>query len=142
MKILCKNKLYIQKEDLIIIKEEYKTLPDFIEVAIKKSINDNDFVKINNKGQIGYISLIKWIIDFNTYKDITTDEYNKLYQDNLKELSRINQEISLGINTNNNIVMKHIIAKQIKDIYTIYQNKYTDNKLVFPTKNREKIIKR
>lgn len=142
MKILCKNKLYIQKEDLIIIKEEYKTLPDFIEVAIKESINDNDFVKINNKGQIGYISLIKWIIDFNTYKDITTDEYNKLYQDNLKELSRINQEISLGINTNNNIVMKHIIAKQIKDIYTIYQNKYTDNKLVFPTKNREKIIKR
>ena len=142
MKILCKNKLYIQKEDLIIIKEEYETLPDFIEVAIKKSINDNDFVKINNKGQIGYISLIKWIIDFNTYKDITTDEYNKLYQDNLKELSRINQEISLGINTNNNIVMKHIIAKQIKDIYTIYQNQYTDNKLVFPTKNREKIIKR
>lgn len=142
MKILCKNKLYIQKEDLIIIKEEYETLPDFIEVAIKESINDNDFVKINNKGQIGYISLIKWIIDFNTYKDITTDEYNKLYQDNLKELSRINQEISLGINTNNNIVMKHIIAKQIKDIYTIYQNKYTDNKLVFPTKNREKIIKR
>lgn len=142
MKILCKNKLYIQKEDLIIIKEEYKTLPDFIEVAIKESINDNDFVKINNKGQIGYISLIKWIIDFNTYKDITTDEYNKLYQDNLKELSRINQEISLGINTNNNIVMKHIIAKQIKDIYTIYQNQYTDNKLVFPTKNREKIIKR
>ena len=140
MKILCKNKLYIQKEDLIIIKEEYETLPDFIEVAIKESINDNDFVKINNKGQIGYISLIKWIIDFNTYKDITTDEYNKLYQDNLKELSRINQEISLGINTNNNIVMKHIIAKQIKDIYTIYQNKYTDNKLVFPTKNREKII--
>lgn len=142
MKILCKNKLYIQKEDLIIIKEEYETLPDFIEVAIKESINDNDFVKINNKGQIGYISLIKWIIDFNTYKDITTDEYNKLYQDNLKELSRINQEISLGINTNNNIVMKHIIAKQIKDIYTIYQNQYTDNKLVFPTKNREKIIKR
>ena len=38
--------------------------------------------------------------------------------------------------------MKHIITKQIKDIYAIYQNKYTDNKIVLPIKTSEKIIKR
>lgn len=142
MKILNENKLYIQKEDLLIIKEEYETVPDFVESAIKEDINDSDFVEISNEGQIGYINLIKWIIDFNTYKDITTDEYNRLYQDYLKNLSRLDQEINLGINTNTNIVMKHIITKQIKDIYIIYQNKYTDNKLVLPIKASEKIIKR
>ena len=142
MKILNEDKFYIQKEDLLIIKEEYETVPDFVENAIKEDINDSDFVEISNEGQIGYINLIKWIIDFNTYKDITTDEYNRLYQDYLKNLSRLDQEINLGINTNTNIVMKHIITKQIKDIYIIYQNKYTDNKLVLPIKASEKIIKR
>ena len=142
MKILNEDKFYIQKEDLLIIKEEYETVPDFVESAIKENINDNDFVEISNKGQIGYINLIKWIIDFNTYKDITTDEYNILYQDYLKKISRLDQDISLGINTNKNIVMKHIITKQIKDIYAIYQNKYTDNKIVLPIKTSEKIIKR
>ncbi len=142
MKILNEDKFYIQKEDLLIIKEEYETVPDFVENAIKENINDNDFVEISNEGQIGYINLIKWIIDFNTYKDITTDEYNRLYQDYLKKLSRLDQDISLGINTNKNIVMKHIITKQIKDIYAIYQNKYTDNKIVLPIKTSEKIIKR
>ena len=142
MKILNEEKLYIQKEDLLIIKEEYKTVPDFIEEVIKENINDSDFVEISNEGQIGYINLIKWIIDFNTYKDITTDVYNRLYQDYLKKLSRIDQDISLGINTNSKLVMKHIITKQIKDIYAVYQNKYTDNKLVIPIKANEKIIKR
>ena len=142
MKILNEDKFYIQKEDLLIIKEEYETVPDFVESAIKENINDNDFVEISNKGQIGYINLIKWIIDFNTYKDITTDEYNKLYQDYLKKLSRLDQEISLGINTNNNIIMKHILTKQIKDIYAIYQNKYTNNKLTLPIATDKKILKR
>ena len=142
MKIINEDKLYIQKEDLLIIKEEYETVPDFVESAIKENINDNDFVEISNKGQIGYINLIKWIIDFNTYKDITTDEYNKLYQDYLKKLSRLDQEISLGINTNNNIIMKHILTKQIKDIYAIYQNKYTNNKLTLPIATDKKILKR
>lgn len=142
MKILNEDKLYIQKEDLLIIKEEYETVPDFVESAIKEKINDSDFVEISNEGQIGYINLIKWIIDFNTYKNITTDEYNKIYQDYLKKLSKLDQEISLGINTNNNIIMKHIITKQIKDIYAIYQNKYTDNKNILPIKNNKKIIKR
>ena len=142
MKILNEDKLYIQKEDLLIIKEEYETVPDFVEFGIKENINNSDFIEINEDGQIGYINLIKWIIDFNTYKDITTDEYNKLYQDYLKKLSRIDQEISLGININNNIIMKHIIAKEIKDIYTIYQNKYTDNKIALPINTAEKIIKR
>ena len=142
MKILNENKLYIHKEDLLIIKEEYETVPDFVESAIKEDINDSDFVEISNEGQIGYINLIKWIIDFNTYKDITTDEYNRLYQDYLINLSRLDQEINLGINTNTNIVMKHIITKQIKDIYAIYQNKYTNNKLILPIKVSEKIIKR
>ena len=73
MKILNEDKLYIQKEDLLIIKEEYKIVPDFVESAIKENINDSDFIEINNEGQIGYINLIKWIIDFNIYKDITTD---------------------------------------------------------------------
>lgn len=142
MKILNEDKLYIQKEDLLIIKEEYKIVPDFVESAIKENINDSDFIEINNEGQIGYINLIKWIIDFNIYKDITTDEYNRLYQDYLKRISSLDQDISLGINTNNSIIMKHIITKQIKDIYAIYQNKYTDNKLVLPIKASEKIIKR
>ncbi len=142
MKILNEDKFYIQKEDLLIIKEEYETVPGFIENAIKEDINDSDFVEISNEGQIGYINLIKWIIDFNTYKNITTDEYNRLYQEYLKKLSRIDQDISLGINTNSKLVMKHIITKQIKDIYAIYQNKYTDNKLVLPIKVSEKIIKR
>ena len=142
MKILNEDKFYIQKEDLLIIKEEYKIVPDFVESAIKDNINDSDFVEISNEGQIGYINLVKWIIDFNTYKDITTDEYNRLYQDYLKRISSLDQDISLGINTNNSIIMKHIITKQIKDIYAIYQNKYTDNKLVLPIKTNEKIIKR
>ena len=142
MKILNEDKLYIQKEDLLIIKEEYKIVPDFVKSAIKEDINDSDFVEISNEGQIGYINLIKWIIDFNIYKDITTDEYNRLYQDYLKRISSLDQDISLGINTNNSIIMKHIITKQIKDIYAIYQNKYTDNKLVLPIKASEKIIKR
>ena len=136
------KKLYIQKEDLLIIKEEYETVPDFIENSVKENINDSDFIEIINEGQIGYINLIKWIIDFDKYKNITTDEYNKLYQDYLKKLSRIDQEISLGINTNDNIVMKHIITKEIKDIYAIYQNKYTDNKIILPIKASQKIIKR
>ena len=136
------KKLYIQKEDLLIIKEEYETVPDFIENSIKENINDSDFIEIINEGQIGYINLIKWIIDFDKYKNITTDEYNKLYQDYLKKLSRIDQEISLGINTNDNIVMKHIITKEIKDIYAIYQNKYTDNKIILPIKASQKKIKR
>lgn len=136
------KKLYIQKEDLLIIKEEYETVPDFIENSVKENINDSDFIEINNEGQIGYINLIKWIIDFDKYKNITTDEYNKLYQDYLKKLSRIDQEISLGINTNDNIVMKHIITKEIKDIYAIYQNKYTDNKIILPIKASQKKIKR
>ena len=142
MKIINEDKLYIQKEDLLIIKEEYETVPSFVEDSLKENNNDSDYIEIINEGQIGYINLIKWIIDFNTYKDITTDEYNKLYQDYLKKLSRIDQEISLGINTNNNIIMKHIIAKEIKDIYTIYQNKYTDNKIALPINTAEKIIKR
>ena len=132
------KKLYIQKEDLLIIKEEYETVPDFIENSVKENINDSDFIEIINEGQIGYINLIKWIIDFDKYKNITTDEYNKLYQDYLKKLSRIDQEISLGINTNDNIVMKHIITKEIKDIYAIYQNKYTDNKIILPIKASQK----
>lgn len=136
------KKLYIQKEDLLIIKEEYETVPDFIENSVKENINDSDFIEIINEGQIGYINLIKWIIDFDKYKNITTDEYNKLYQDYLKKLSRIDQEISLGINTNDNIVMKHILTKEIKDIYAIYQNKYTDNKIILPIKASQKIIKR
>ena len=136
------KKLYIQKEDLLIIKEEYETVPDFIENSVKENINDSDFIEIINEGQIRYINLIKWIIDFDKYKNITTDEYNKLYQDYLKKLSRIVQEISLGINTNDNIVMKHIITKEIKDIYAIYQNKYTDNKIILPIKASQKIIKR
>ena len=142
MKILNEDKFYIQKEDLLIIKEEYETVPGFVENAIKEDINDSDFVEISNAGQIGYINLIKWIIDFNTYKDITTDEFNKLYQDYLKKLSKTDQEINLGINTNDNIVMKHIITKEIKDIYAIYQNKYTNNKLILPTKASKRIIKR
>ena len=136
------KKLYIQKEDLLIIKEEYETVPDFIENSVKENINDSDFIEIINEGQIGYINLIKWIIDFDKYKNITTDEYNKLYQDYLKKLSRIDQEISLGINTNDNIVMKHILTKEIKDIYAIYQNKYTDNKIILPIKASQKKIKR
>ena len=142
MKILNEDKLYIQKEDLLIIKEEYINVPDFVEDALKENINDNDYIEITNEGQIGYINLIKWIIDFNTYKDITTDEYNKLYQDYLMKLSKIEQEIGLGINTNENIVLKHIITKQIKDIYAIHQNKHTDNNLALPIKINEKIIKR
>lgn len=142
MKILNEDKLYIQKEDLLIIKEEYINVPDFVEDALKENINDNDYIEITNEGQIGYINLIKWIIDFNTYKDITTDEYNKLYQEYLMKLSKIEQEIGLGINTNENIVLKHIITKQIKDIYAIHQNKHTDNKLALPIKINEKIIKR
>ena len=142
MKILNEDNLYIQKEDLLIIKEEYVNVPDFVEDALKDNINDSDFIEITNEGQIGYINLIKWIIDFNKYKDITTDEFNKLYQDHLKKLSRIDQDISLGINTNKNLVMKHIITKEIKDIYAIYQNKYTNNKLILPTKASKRIIKR
>lgn len=142
MKILNEDKLYIQKEDLLIIKEEYINVPDFVEDALKENINDNDYIEITNEGQIGYINLIKWIIDFNAYKDITTDEYNKLYQDYLMKLSKIEQEIGLGINTNENIVLKHIITKQIKDIYAIHQNKHTDNKLALPIKINEKTIKR
>ena len=142
MKILNEDKLYIQKEDLLIIKEEYINVPDFVEDALKENINDNDYIEITNEGQIGYINLIKWIIDFNTYKDITTDEYNKLYQEYLMKLSKIEQEIGLGINTNENIVLKHIITKQIKDIYAIHQNKHTDNNLALPIKINEKIIKR
>ena len=142
MKILNEDNLYIQKEDLLIIKEEYVNVPDFVEDALKDNINDSDFIEITNEGQIGYINLIKWIIDFNKYKDITTDEFNKLYQDYLKKLSKTDQELNLGINTNDNIVMKHIITKEIKDIYAIYQNKYTNNKLILPTKASKRIIKR
>ena len=142
MKILNENKLYIQTEDLLIIKEEYENVPDFVEDAIKENINDSSFIEINEEGQIGYVNLIKWIIDFNIYKDITTNEYNMLYQDYLKKMSKIDQEISLGVNTNNNVIMKHIITRQIKDIYAIYQNKYTNNKLALPIKINEKIIKR
>lgn len=142
MKILNENNLYIQKEDLLIIIEEYVNVPDFVEDALKDNINDSDFIEITNEGQIGYINLIKWIIDFNTYKDITTDEYNKLYQDYLMKLSKIEQEIGLGINTNENIVLKHIITKQIKDIYAIHQNKHTDNKLALPINDSQKVIKR
>ena len=142
MKIINEDKLYIQKEDLLIIKEEYETVPSFVEDSLKENNNDSDYIEIINEGQIGYINLIKWIIDFNNYKDISIDEYNKLYQDYLKKLSRLDQEISLGINTNDNIIMKHIITKQIKDIYAIYQNKYTNNKLTLPIATDKKILKR
>ena len=143
MKILKEeNKLYIQKEDLLIIKEEYETVPEFIDQSINNVLSDSSFIEIDNEGQIGYINLFKWIIDYNLYKDITTDEYNKLYQAYSMNLSKINQEITLGLNTNENLVMKHIITKQIKDIYAIYQNKYTDNKIILPKTGKVQNIKR
>ena len=136
MKILNKendiNVLYIQKEDLLIIKEKFETVPDFIEEIITSKLNDNDFVKITSEGQIGYINLFKWIVDYKKYQNITTMDYNKLFQEYSRNISKIDQEIFLGRNANDSIVKKHIVTKQIKDIYAIYQHRYTNNKINLP----------
>ena len=140
MKILNKedsvNKLYIQKNDLIIIKEKYNTIPGQLDMVINNNeINENSFVEITDKGLIGYINLFKWIIDYKQYQNINVSEYNNLYEKYIHALSRINQEIYFKTNSSDlqeALIRKKIISKQINDIYLILQNVYTKKRLNLP----------
>lgn len=140
MKILNKedsvNKLYIQKNDLIIIKEKYNTIPKPLDIVISNDeINENSFVEITDKGLIGYINLFKWIIDYKQYQNINVSEYNNLYEKYIHALSRINQEIYFKTNSSDlqeALIRKKIISKQINDIYLILQNVYTKKRLNLP----------
>jgi hypothetical protein len=140
MKILNKedsvNKLYIQKNDLIIIKEKYNTIPEQLDMVINNDeINENSFVEITDKGLIGYINLFKWIIDYKQYQNINVSEYNNLYEKYIHALSRINQEIYFKTNSSDlqeALIRKKIISKQINDIYLILQNVYTKKRLNLP----------
>ena len=140
MKILNKedsvNKLYIQKNDLIIIKEKYNTIPGQLDMVINNNeINENSFVEITDKGLIGYINLFKWIIDYKQYQNINVSEYNNLYEKYIHALSRINQEIYFKTNSSDlqeALIRKKIISKQINDIYLILQNVYNKKRLNLP----------
>ena len=140
MKILNKedsvNKLYIQKNDLIIIKEKYNTIPNPLDIVISNDeINENSFVEITDKGLIGYINLFKWIINYKQYQNINVSEYNNLYEKYIHALARINQEIYFKTNSSDlqeALIRKKIISKQINDIYLILQNVYTKKRLNLP----------
>lgn len=140
MKILNKedgvNKLYIQKNDLILIKQKYNTIPEKLDEVIRNDeINVNSFIEITDKGLIGYINLFKWVIDYKQYQNITVDEYNSLYENYIRDLAKIDQEIYFKANSSDlqdSIIRKQIISKKINDIYLILQNVYNEKRIDLP----------
>lgn len=92
MKILTKNAIYIQKNDLAYLVTTIPNVPDnIIKKAIKQGemIIDNthryEFIKFTKKNEIEYLNKQDWILDYNSIKNLTEKEMITLGQNIAKE---------------------------------------------------------
>lgn len=92
MKILTKNAIYIQKNDLAYLMTTIPNVPDnIITKAIKQGemIIDNthryEFIKFTKKNEIEYLNKQDWILDYNSIKNLTEKEMITLGQNIVKE---------------------------------------------------------
>lgn len=129
------NKLYIQVNDIINISHLYKLKYELLEDILNNNKMNNDFIEISNSADIDLLNKFDWIIDFKKYKNISFDEYNLIYQDYIREISRLNKEM-IYHNRKNNIkdIIEQIdiLSGQIRDLFAILQNRYTDKKINLP----------
>ena len=129
------QKLYIQVNDIINISHLYKLKYEFLEDILKNNKMNNDFIEISNSTDIDILEQFDWIIDYKKFKNISIDEYNSMYQDYIREISKLNKEMiyhNKKKNINQIIEKIDIISSQIRDLFAILQNKYTDKKINLP----------
>lgn len=130
-----RKKLYIQINDIINISHIYNLKLSFLEDIIKNNNMNNDFIEISNPDDIDLLNQFEFIVDYKKYKNISVDEYNSIYQEYIREISRLNKEMIYKRkkeSINKILEQIDIISGQIKDIFVILLNKYNNKKINLP----------
>lgn len=96
MKILCEDKVYVQKDDIYFLINSdipipvsiYSKLFDNELVVFDKKIK-NKFIEFNNNGEIEFFKDLKWLLDYNELKDLTIPELAKKAEEVVKKHNKL-----------------------------------------------------
>lgn len=80
MKVVIRNSFYVQKKDILFLKLIGVLLPQtvFDEVMVNNFKNGNEFIKIDSIEGIEFFKNLDFIVDYDLYKDITLEDYEKM----------------------------------------------------------------
>lgn len=86
MKVLLGNSLYVQKKDILFLKNVNVSIPANIIDENINFKNGNEFIKIDDEVGIEFFKNIDFIIDYVMYKDITLEEYRAIDDEITKKI--------------------------------------------------------
>lgn len=100
MKIITNTAVYVQKIDLEFLKYRLHSLPQTISSKIfennKLDVDDfdkYDFFKFEDKNDIEFFKGIDWLIDYNSIKDLPTEEITKSGRDCVEKREQITKKL-------------------------------------------------
>lgn len=89
MKILTKDGIYVQKNDIAYLTQSDKSIPESIfltvfgqgSYTIIDDSNRYEFVKFTSTEEIEYLNALNWIVDYNSLKDLSTEELENKFNE-------------------------------------------------------------
>ena len=158
MKIIRKNKIYVQLNDINFIMKIFsyislecpkKLLEEcFKKVFVVNEINKYDFIEFDDEEIINYFKKLSFIVDYDKYKGLNFKEMHKCMENIGNELENISdkyneysevEKIFKYKKISVLLKMKYHKLNSIRDIY-----RFKNNELVFnlPIKEKKKIFKK
>lgn len=98
MKIICEDKVYIQKKDILSIKEFCIYVPNkiiFDELNLRSyfnKINKYDFVCYESEEEIEFIKSLDWVLDYEEFKNLSFKKLIKVCHKLSKEEDKVFKE--------------------------------------------------
>lgn len=95
MKIVTKNKVYVQLNDIAILYTSDFPIPAFIvkktadKTLIISEQNRFDFIEFTEPEEINYFKKQDWIIDYLKFKDKTDEEFREIDHELTKEYNKL-----------------------------------------------------
>lgn len=101
MKIITKNAVYVQKNDLAYLNRTNLSIQASIfmkiygnDILIIDDSNRFEFEKFEDDSEISFFSELDWIIDYNSVKDLSYDEFVEMGQSIAQSRNQIAQQFN------------------------------------------------
>lgn len=97
MKILTKDGIYVQKNDIAYLTQSDKSIPESIfltvfgqgSYTIIDDTNRYEFVKFTSKEEVQFLNSLDWIIDYYKVKDLSYEELEKMFNEIAAKLNNL-----------------------------------------------------
>lgn len=144
MKVFKNGRVYVQKEDLMLLLECGRLIPASVfdkvysnEYFVVGESNKEDYIEFNKPEDLEFFESLDWIVDYDEVKDLSLEEIDEIFKKTQKEMEQILK--SSFSNKKDYSIKPHIKYELLNNrLYTlakVYYYKSHKVSLILPNEN-------